>query len=183
MEFSGKLLKRGFWLYVWDIKQDLQHHLYVGRTGDTSSPHASSPFLRIGQHLDVRVNARGNALGRRLKTAGIDPESCTFEMTAIGPIFEEQKSMPEHTPYRDKTAVLERALAHELRSRGYNVLGTHPKCGPVDPELWEQVMILLRWSYPSQSRPTRTAPRFQLVRLRGDGPSLTETMLRDRERL
>ena len=104
MEFSGRLLKRGFWLYIWDIREQNQRRLYVGRTGDSSSPHASSPFRRIGQHLDTRLNAKGNALGRQLASRGINPEACTFEMTAIGPIFDEQKTMHEHEPFRDKTA-------------------------------------------------------------------------------
>ena len=182
MEFSGKLLKRGFWLYVWDIKQDQRHRLYVGRTGDSSSPHASSPFRRIGQHLDPSVNAKGNALGRQLKTAGIDPEKCTFEMTAIGPIFEEQASLHEHLPYRDKTAALERALADELRGRGYEVLGSHPKNGAVDYPLFEQVIERLNRAFPPQNG-SKPKSRFQPIQLRGEGPSGSELMLRDRERL
>ncbi len=50
MKFDGALLERGFWLYVWEITGDSSHHVYVGRTGDSSSPHAQSPFKRIGQH-------------------------------------------------------------------------------------------------------------------------------------
>src|SRR2546428_6150176 len=148
MEFSGKLLKRGFWLYIWDIKEDSTRHLYVGRTGDSSSPNASSPFRRIGQHLDFSLNAKGNALGRQLKVAGIDPETCTFEMTAIGPIFDEQKTMPKHRPLRDKTAALERAVADELKRRGYKVLGTHPKAEEPDPSLLRQVIAKLQTSFP-----------------------------------
>ena len=52
MKFDGHLLARGFWLYIWEIKGASSHHVYVGRTGDTSSPHAQSPFKRVGQHLD-----------------------------------------------------------------------------------------------------------------------------------
>ncbi len=148
MEFSGKLLKRGFWLYIWDIKGEKTHHLYVGRTGDTSSANASSPFRRIGQHLDTRPNAKGNALGQRLKEACINPEACTFEMIAIGPIFDEKKSMPEHKPLRDKTAALERALADELKRRGYEVLGVHPRKIQPDPVLFGQLIEALQNSFP-----------------------------------
>ena len=44
-------LERGFWLYVWviDGAGDTLH--YVGRTGDSSSSNAQSPFNRMGQHL------------------------------------------------------------------------------------------------------------------------------------
>ena len=181
MEFSGKLLKRGFWLYVWDIKEDRRRHIYVGRTGDSSSPNASSPFRRIGQHLDFSLNAKGNALGRQLKTAGIDPEICTFEMTAIGPIFDEQKTMPEHKPLRDKTAALERALADELKRRGYNVLGTHPRVAEPDPNLLSQVISKLQNLFPSKTTENQSTPRFQPIRAKG-GASASEIILRDRGR-
>ena len=58
--FDGALLKRGFWLYVCRIAYGRRSVLYVGRTGDSSSPHASSPFTRIGQHLGE--NTRNNSL-------------------------------------------------------------------------------------------------------------------------
>jgi hypothetical protein len=169
MEFSGKLLKRGFWLYIWDIKQDRRRHLYVGRTRDTSSPHASSPFRRIGQHLDTRLNAKGNALGRQLKSAGINPETCVFEMTAIGPIFDEQETMPNHIPFRDETAALERALADELKRRGYEVLGTHPKAKEPNPKLLSQVIEGLQSWFPPKDE--SNSPRhYSPIKLRGGEP-------------
>ena len=58
MGFEGEVLQRGFWLYVWKIAYDQETYLYIGRTGDSSSPNASSPFNRIGQHLDFRENAK-----------------------------------------------------------------------------------------------------------------------------
>ena len=178
MEFSGKLLKRGFWLYVWDIKEDRRRHLYVGRTGDSSSPHASSPFRRIGQHLDSSLNAKGNALGRQLRAAKIDPEKCTFEMTAIGPIFNEQKTMHEHIPFRDEMAALERALADELKRRGYEVLGTHPKEGEPNPKLLSQVIEKLQSWFPP--RDESTGPRrYSPIKLR-DGEPISITLMRDR---
>jgi hypothetical protein len=67
MTFDGHLLNRGFWPYVWRIQGPVSHHVYVGRTGDSSSAHASSPFKRIGQHLDPSPNAKGNALGKHLQ--------------------------------------------------------------------------------------------------------------------
>jgi len=181
MEFSGKLLKRGFWLYIWDIKGD-RRHLYVGRTGDSSSVNASSPFRRIGQHLDTSLNAKGNALGRQLKKAGIDPETCTFEMIAIGPIFEEQDTRPAHDPLRDKTAALERALAEELKQRGYEVLGVHQSSVQPDPDLLEQVIAKVEHSFPVQRVERSTsAPRYQPIRAVG-GASASEIVLRDRGR-
>lgn len=182
MEFSGKLLKRGFWLYVWDIKEDMCRHIYVGRTGDSSSPNASSPFRRVGQHLDSSIKAKGNALRRQLKTAGIDPEVCTFEMTAIGPIFEEQGSMPEHRPLRDKTAALERALADELTDRGYKVLGTHPRKNLPDPGLLKQIIESVERCFPPVGPIPLERPRYQPIRAVG-GASASEMLLRERGRL
>lgn len=182
MEFSGKLLKRGFWLYIWDIREDRSRHIYVGRTGDSSSPNASSPFRRIGQHLDSSLNAKGNALGRQLEAASIDPQACTFEMIAIGPIFEEQNDMPEHIPLRDKTAALERALADELTSRGYAVLGKHPAPKNPDPVLFEQVISRIETSFPPQNG-KKGSPRFQPIKLRGEGPTASERVVRDRDRI
>jgi len=148
MTFAGHLLKRGFWLYVWDIKGPMSHHVYVGRTGDSSSPYASSPFKRIGQHLEHGPNAKGNALGRQLRQAGVNCEECAFEMVAIGPIFPEQASFADHIPVRNQMAGLERGLADELRQRGYVVLGVHPMSGCPDQSLMEEIRLLLNPRFP-----------------------------------
>jgi catechol 2,3-dioxygenase-like lactoylglutathione lyase family enzyme len=149
MSFDGQLLERGFWLYVWDMRGPCGRHLYVGRTGDSSSPHAQSPFKRIGQHLDPSPKAKGNALGRQLQREGVDPLSCTFEMTAIGPIFPERQTMAEHQPTRDQLAALERALADFLKQRGYNVVGMHPKPVPPDPALLAQLQKIVDPKFPA----------------------------------
>jgi len=149
MQFNGALLRRGFWLYVWEIKGNSCHYVYVGRTGDTSSPHAQSPFKRIGQHLDPAPTAKGNALGRQLLRAGVPRETCSFEMIAIGPVFPEQLSLSEHLPKRDQMAALERAAADILKGRGYAVLGTHPRVGVPDPLLLRQVQTILESRFPA----------------------------------
>jgi len=143
MSFDGHLLKRGFWLYVWKISGPRSNYVYVGRTGDTSSPHASSPFKRIGQHLDPSPKARGNALGKQLRKAGVNYEECSFEMIAVGPIFPEQATFKAHVPLRDQMAALERAVADELRQSGYLVLGSHPRVGTPDPSVLHQVQEIL----------------------------------------
>lgn len=153
MRFDGRLLNRGFWLYVWEIKAPLSHHVYVGRTGDSSSPHASSPFKRIGQHLDPGPNAKGNALGKQLKREGVKCEECSFEMVAIGPIWPEQADFEAHKPVRDQMAVLERAIADELRRRGYVVLGTHPRDGTPDQAVLQQLRALLDAKFPFVATP------------------------------
>ena len=143
MGFDGALLGRGFWLYVWQITNDSRSVLYVGRTGDSSSPHASSPFNRIGQHLDARPKAKGNALARQLKKEGLSPESCRFEMVAVGPIFPEQADMEAHRPVRDKAGALESALADYLRAAGHRVIGTHPRAVSHDVKVFAQVCRLV----------------------------------------
>ena len=126
MNFNGAILERGFWLYVWDIKGQGKRCLYVGRTGDSSSAHASSPFRRIGQHLDNRPKAKANAMHRRLEEAGFTPSKCSFQMIAIGPIFPEQPGdFVRHKVYRDRIASLESQLADHLRGRKFVVLGQH----------------------------------------------------------
>ena len=89
LTFDGPMNERGFWLYVWKIhhpeKGDL---LYVGRTGDSSSPNAASPIKRMGQHLDPK--SKGNMLHRKLKKRCIEPVSCpNFELVSYGPLFAE----------------------------------------------------------------------------------------------
>lgn len=135
MSFDGPLLRRGFWLYVWRITEGGRTVLYVGRTGDSSSPHASSPFKRVGQHLDPGPNAKGNALAKQLKRADLAPERCTFEMVAVGPLFPEQEDMERHKRFRDQFGGLERALADHLRASGHDVIGTHPRVTPCDDKL------------------------------------------------
>jgi len=125
IKFDGHVLDRGFWLYVIDIKSPQGRRLYVGRTGDSSSANASSPFSRIGQHLDSRLHAKGNALARNLQKVGIEPRTCKMEMIAVGPIFPEEADFILHRRVRDRVAALEKALAAALRQRGYMVLGKH----------------------------------------------------------
>jgi hypothetical protein len=147
-EFQWPAVEARVWLYIWRIDRPNSRHLCVGRTGDSSSPHASSPFKRIGEHLDVRPGAKGNALGKQLRQAGLDSQDCTFEMVAFGPIFPEQPTFEKHVPFRDKMAALERAVADELRRRGYTVLGTHPRVGVSDVSLFDAIREVLDSKFP-----------------------------------
>lgn len=148
MSFSGCLLRRGFWLYIWKIATSERTVFYVGRTGDSSSPHANSPFNRIGQHLDFRAKAKGNALARNLKAAAIDPVEARFDMMALGPVYPEAKDMTGHAPRRDVMAALENQLARFLRGRGYGVLGIHRTKKVLDTALWEKVSTLVAPHFP-----------------------------------
>ena len=148
MEFDGSVLQRGFWLYVWRVVSADREVLYVGRTGDSSSANASSPFRRIGQHLEDRANAKGNALARQLGRCEIDPKRCRFSMAAIGPLFPEQLDFESHKVYRDRTGALERELALWLSDRGYEVLGIHHSRVEADPEQFAEIVALLSPTFP-----------------------------------
>jgi hypothetical protein len=135
MTFQGEVLARGFWLYVWEIVSGSNRYFYVGRTGDSSSAHAASPFNRIGQHLDFRENAKGNSLAKRLNEVGINPRTSNFRMLALGPFSPEQVTFDEHKPFRDQMATYEHELANYLKTEGYNVLGSHHLGTTVDNEI------------------------------------------------
>lgn len=131
MRFDGALLERGFWIYVWRIVSVDQTFFYVGRTGDSSSPHASSPFMRTARHLDP--SGKANSL-RRLLDAKVDVKQCRFDLIALGPLAPEHGGgMDVHRPIRDEIAALETAVAAHIRKRGH-LLGHHPlKGGAPDP--------------------------------------------------
>ncbi len=139
MSFHGAVLKRGFWLYTWKIKSRKQQYFYVGRTGDNSSSNASSPFSRVGMHLDIRPNATANCIVRLLREQNIDPEKCEYEMFAIGPLFPEQNSFEKHKPYRNMVGLLEAELAYFLKENKCHVLGTHPRRGKYDKTLFSVI--------------------------------------------
>jgi hypothetical protein len=138
--FEGAVLRRGFWLYIVEIRTRERVVTYVGRTGDTSSPNAGSLFSRIASHLNRKKSAKGNALLRNLHNHSLPVEECAYRFIGIGPIFPQQQTMASHIPIRDEMAGLERAVADILRQRGYDVLGEHPKRRPVRPELLTAVL-------------------------------------------
>ncbi len=140
ISFEGELLRRGFWLYAWRITAGERSVYYVGRTGDSSSNNAASPFNRIGTHLDARPNAKANSLTRRLVDTGLQPEDCVFRMAAVGPLFPEQESFDAHRPVRDIMATLEHKVACELRRRGHEVLGVHSPGASASAELVAHVI-------------------------------------------
>ena len=139
ISFHGGLLERGFWLYAWLLKNGGERVVYVGRTGDSSSQFAASPFSRLSQHLDVRSSATANMLLRQVRNLGWDPLVCEYELVAFGPIFPEQASLAEHRVKRDVIAPLETALASLFREQGFTVVGSHGRQRDTDPALFKQV--------------------------------------------
>jgi hypothetical protein len=147
LSFSGKLLGRGFWLYVWEISTADALFYYVGRTGDSSSPNAQSPFNRMSQHLGL--NERSNVLRRRLATRGIDPETCAFRLVSHGPILNEAPASEDHRRPRDITAALEKALAVALGNAGYDVISKVHSRTPLDDKLFEDVRTAFAVEFPN----------------------------------
>lgn len=123
IEFRGGILKRGFWLYVWEITAPSGEHVhYVGRTGDNSSINAQSPFARMGQHLGYADTSC--MLRKHLKKRTIEPNQCHLRLIAQGPMHEEVAEQYEHYRRRDHVAAMERELADAMVKVGYDVLNT-----------------------------------------------------------
>lgn len=147
LSMPGAMLQRGFWLYVWRVDTPDGERLYVGRTGDSSSPNAAPPYARMGQHLG-HVKA-SNALRAHLVRAGVEPESCrAFDLIAHGPLYAEQDDMDSHRVPRDIVAALEKQLACTLASAGYKVLNTVHCRQPLDKEIWSMVKAAFIEHFP-----------------------------------
>ena len=142
LSFDGAILQRGFWLYVWEITPAGAAPLYyVGRTGDSSSTHAQSPFNRMGQHLGFKEAS--NALRRRLLAQGVTPEACHFKLVAVGPLDAEstEDTRAEHDERRDKNAAMEKALADLMQESGYNVINRVHCKKVLDRQVFEGVRL------------------------------------------
>ena len=117
LDFDGRILQRGFWLYVWEITPPTGPTLhYFGRTGDSSSINAQSPFNRMGQHLSF--NDKSNVVRKHLKVSQVKPEHCRFRLVSHGPILEESDLLHEHRNRRDIVAALKRDLAEAVLAAG-----------------------------------------------------------------
>jgi hypothetical protein len=157
LSFKGELLQRGFWLYVWEITTPEQERLYyVGRTGDSSSVNAQSPFNRMGQHLGFNENA--NVLRRHLihKDRNVNPDACSFRLVAHGPMLQEAAGLDEHRARRDVVAALEKALADAMREAGYAVINRIDCRKHVDAALFSGVRAAFAAHFQALGSGTRT---------------------------
>ena len=134
-----EMLRRGFWLYVWIVTlRDGRTVYHVGRTGDSSSPHAQSVFGRISGHLGKKEN--NNALQRNLKRHGIEFSQCLkLEVVAHGPLHDEVGNLGAHYPLRDRTHALERDLCNAMRAANYGVLNNVSCRTPTSVSEWTAV--------------------------------------------
>jgi len=163
LTLPGPMLRRGFWLYVWQVEDaDGGEWLYVGRTGDNSSPHASAPYTRMGQHLGTMKNQ--NALRTRLKDRGIEAEDCrSFHLVSYGPLHAEVAKqdgldrdalMELHRPFRDEVGAYERDLAMALKAVGYRVLNTVNCKWSGDAVRWLEVQSAFAEHFPKLATAT-----------------------------
>jgi len=149
LSFSGDILQRGFWLYVWEITPAGETPLYyVGRTGDSSSTHAQSPFNRMGQHLGF--NEASNTLRRRLQAQGVTPEACHFKLVAVGPLDAEstEDTRAEHDERRDRIAAMEKALADQMLEAGYNVINRVQSKKTLDHQMYKGIRRAFAGAFP-----------------------------------
>ncbi|EEE45447.2 hypothetical protein [Roseibium alexandrii] len=163
LTLPGPMLRRGFWLYVWRIiVPDGRELLYVGRTGDNSSPHASPVYIRMGQHLGSAKNT--NALRKHLTEHGIAPEDCVeFDMVAHGPIYAEVEKpadynhddkeiratlMKQHLPIRDIVGAMEKRLADDLSAANYVVMNEVKWKPTISDEDWHPIRTAFAEKFP-----------------------------------
>ncbi len=148
--FDGAILQRGFWLYVWEVTTPEGGNLYyVGRTGDSSSTKAQSPFHRMGQHLGFA--ATSSMLRNHLSPKNAAPESCTFRLVALGPLEQESKEehRREHDERRDLLAAMEKALADLMNSAGYDVMNSVSCKKELNPVRFAEVREAFTRAFPA----------------------------------
>ena len=85
MRFDGAVLARGFWLYVWRVDAPDRLVFYVGRTGDSSSVNAQSPFRRVSEHMDPKGKATRSRSNSRLAVPILtNPKTCAACRKRVG---------------------------------------------------------------------------------------------------
>lgn len=160
VRFDGGILQRGFWLYVWEVTLPQGATLfYVGRTGDSSSTNAQSPFNRMGQHLGFAKNS--SMLRRHLVRYGVVPERCSFRLVAVGPVLKESSAVVrhEHDARRDVVAAMEKALAEHMKAAGYEVMNTVKCRKTLDAARFSKMRTTFASAFPALVRPSGVAKK------------------------
>lgn len=148
----AEVLQRGFWLYIWQVNLRGGRAVhYVGRTGDSSSLKAQSPFSRVSGHLGP--NKHANALRRHLAKNGISFDDCEgLEFVTFGPLFHEADNPAAFRERRDKTHALESELCRAMAQK-YNVLNTVNCHKEIDPVMWQSVQAAFGSKFKLLQRP------------------------------
>ncbi len=151
MTFDGSLLERGFWLYVWDIRQNDDRYLYVGRTGDSSSANAASPFNRIGQHLDFRANAKATRSVNNSAGEIYNLPNAHSKCSRLDQSFPNRTHSTCTNPYAIPLVRSKLLWLTNLVKRGYNVIGIHGRRIRQDADLWADVLLHIDTKFPSRN--------------------------------
>ena len=113
---DGAMLRRGFWLYVWEITTPSSNKvLYVGAPGDSSSPKAQSLFNRMGQNLGTWPPAAWCAT--TLRSGVSDPSSASSAWSGMDrcSTSRRRRRWRRHKPIRDQIAAWRRGLPRTSR--------------------------------------------------------------------
>jgi len=156
--FDGALLKRGFWLYIWEVTTPKGEKLYyVGRTGDSSSINAQSPFNRMGQHLGTARNS--SMLRNHLRNRRIPRLASRYRLVAYGPLFSQARSKDTHHQRRDIVAGLEKALADTLRDVGCTLLNEVKCRKPIHDSMFQKIKRGFAAEFPELRHALAHCPR------------------------
>ena len=148
LAFDGAILRRGYWIYVVQVRCGRRQFYYVGRTGDSSSANAASLFTRLSNHLNLSPKAKANALARKLRDRRLDASKARYRVWGLRMDWPEPKSFRSHIPGRNKAAAIEREVAEWLRAKGYSVVGQHDSRTTPDRNLLRRVKASLRGVLP-----------------------------------
>lgn len=147
LRFSGRILARGYWLYVVEVAvTNARTIYYVGRTGDSSSICSQSPFHRVGQHLGG--NTKVNALTKYILGKHINISNCDYRFVTIGPIFPDAKGNDERHQTRKKAnSALEKHIAELFLQQRREVNTVHSRCS-AEKKLLEAVERACKKAFP-----------------------------------
>ena len=141
VQFDGSLLCEGFWIYVIRIEHNKKCYYYVGRTGDSSSPSAGSPFSRLASHFSHKKNNRSSYLKAHFLKHKINLEASRYTLWAYGPIFKKATDWKMHKLRRNTTALIEAELAEYMRtSLELTVIGSYPRRGKYNMQLFKKII-------------------------------------------
>ena len=147
---DGAMLRRGFWLYVWEITTpDGKEVLYVGRTGTTHRPTPSHSSTGSGRTLGRWQTPAW--FGTTLRSGASIPlgVSSAWSATAPSSTRSPTKDFAAHKPIRDKVGAIEKKLAEDLVAVGYDVMNQVRWNTPLDPELYEPVRAAFAAEFPA----------------------------------
>lgn len=152
-QIATGLLKRRFWIYVWEVEIGTGGVLhYVGMTGDTSTYNPQSPFKRATDHLGFNDNS--NPLRRYLNEKGHALESCSaLGLVAYGPLYDVPSDPKAYRATRGKVAALERELSGALRAANYEVVHADPGCRfEYEPAKFSELLAAFAKHFPKLSK-------------------------------